>query len=135
MLRLQRVWLNASIKITEVELGRSQQATTVTWGFLASLQQLTCCGVTVGCGHDEDLMTFALVSATSVPTNLNRITWPGIEANASVDPGGADAMLVVDETGIAHLFANLIIHPARDAWRRTAWSRWRRRHQHRAQAG
>jgi hypothetical protein len=74
MLRLQRVWLNASIKITEVEFGRSQQATTVTWGFLATLRQLTCCGVTVGCGHDGDLMTFALVSATNAPTNLNRIT-------------------------------------------------------------
>jgi hypothetical protein len=56
-----------------------------------------------------------------------------VATDASVDPGGADAMLVVDETGIAHLFANLIIHPARDAWHRTAWSRWRRRHQHRAQ--
>jgi hypothetical protein len=78
MLRLQRIWLNASIKITEVEFGRSQLATTVTWGFLghtlAIPRQLTCCGVTAGCGHDGDLMTFALVSATSAPTNLNRIT-------------------------------------------------------------
>jgi hypothetical protein len=74
MLQLQRVWLNASIKITEVELGRSQQAMTVTRGFLAILRQPACCGVTVGCGHDGDLMTFALVSATSTPTNLNWIT-------------------------------------------------------------
>jgi hypothetical protein len=33
---------------------------------------------------------------------------------------------------IAHLFATLIIQPARNAWHRLRWSTWRRRHQHRA---
>ena len=53
-----------------MEFGSSRQATTVTWGFLAILLQPACCGVTVGCGHDGDLMTFALVSAnTAQPTS------------------------------------------------------------------
>jgi hypothetical protein len=48
------------------------------------------------------------------------------------DPGPA-GQIPLTRNEIAHLFANLTIRPARDAWHRTAWSRWRRRHQHRAQ--
>jgi SRSO17 transposase len=33
---------------------------------------------------------------------------------------------------IAHLFANLVIQPMRDAWHQLRWSTWRRRHEHRA---
>jgi len=59
-----------AVKTTEVEFGPSRQATTVTWGFLATLPQPLCCGITVGCGHDGNLMTFALVSAnTAQPTS------------------------------------------------------------------
>ena len=47
----------------------------------------------------------------------------------SPDPAG-QAPLTRNE--IAHLFANLIIKPAHDTRHRIRWSRWRRRHQHRA---
>ena len=52
------------------------------------------------------------------------------ESRRDPDP---DGQIPLTRNEIASLFAALIIKPAHDAWHRMRWSRWRRRHQHRAQ--
>ncbi len=45
---------------------------------------------------------------------------------------GPPAQAPLTRNEIAHPLAGMIIHPERNAARRMRWSRWRRRHQHRA---
>jgi hypothetical protein len=48
-------------------------------------------------------------------------------------PGPAD-QVPLTRNEIAHLLVGTILRPAHDAAHRMRWSRWRRRHQHRARA-
>jgi hypothetical protein len=54
-----------------------------------------------------------------------------MESARSPDPAG---QIPLTRNEIARLFATLIIGPAHDARHRMQWSRWRRRHQHRARS-
>jgi hypothetical protein len=55
-----------------------------------------------------------------------------IAANARTDHGGPVEMIALTCAEVRRLFTAVIVEPARALACPLAWSRWRRRHQHRA---